>query len=121
MGIDGEQRGDIWKMICNIKEYREGHSADLYCHLLQLPNEEEEYCIGKDLPRTFTHIKAFNIDPKTGDNKLYNVLKAFSSYDIEIGYCQGINYLAAMLLTHIDDEQEAFWCLVYIMNKHNWR
>ena len=26
-----------------------------------------------------------------------------------------------MLLTHIHDEQEAFWCLVYIMNKHNWR
>lgn len=84
-------------------------------------DEENDYCIGKDLPRTLTFIKSFSIEPSSGQNKLYNVLKAYSCYDKQIGYCQGMNYLAAMLLTHIDDEQEAFWSLVYIMNQHNWR
>ena len=66
-------------------------------------------------------MKEFNIDPSTGKNKLYNVWKAYSTYDNEVGYCQGINYLAAMILIHVKDEQDAFWCLVYIMVEHNWR
>jgi hypothetical protein len=52
-----------------------------------MPNEEDEFCIGKDLPRTLTFMKEFSIQPATGQNKLYNVLKAYSSYDIEVGYC----------------------------------
>jgi hypothetical protein len=103
-GIPDDLRGDIWKLICNTKETRQNYSDDLYSNLISLRNEEDEFCIGKDLPRTLTYIKSFSLDPDSGKNKLYNVLKAYSSYDIEIGYCQGINYLAAMLLTHIDDE-----------------
>lgn len=86
-----------------------------------MENEDDEFCIGKDLPRTLTYMKEFSQDPNSGKNKLYNVLKAYSSYDIEVGYCQGINYLAAMLLTHVKEEQDAFWCLVFIMTEHNWR
>jgi hypothetical protein len=26
-----------------------------------------------------------------------------------------------MLLTHMENEEDAFWSLVYIMNEHNWR
>ena len=26
-----------------------------------------------------------------------------------------------MILTHVKDEQDAFWCLVFIMVEHNWR
>lgn len=26
-----------------------------------------------------------------------------------------------MILTHVQDEQDAFWCLNYIMVEHNWR
>jgi hypothetical protein len=69
-----------------------------------MPNEENEFCIGKDLSRTLTFIKEFNLDPKSGKNKLFNVLKAYSTYDCKVGYCQGINYLAGMILTHISDE-----------------
>lgn len=69
-----------------------------------MENEDDEFCIGKDLSRTLTFIKAFNLDPTSGENRLFNVLKAYSSYDIEVGYCQGINYIAALLLTHIEKE-----------------
>lgn len=57
----------------------------------------------------------------TGRNKLYNVLKAYACYDNEIGYAQGVNYLAAMLLYHIEDEEKAFWCLIYVLHRRNWR
>ena len=52
---------------------------------------------------------------------LYNVLLAFANYDSEIGYVQGINYIAGMLLMHIQDEEKVFWCIIYIMNRKNWR
>lgn len=52
---------------------------------------------------------------------LYNVLLAYSNYDSQIGYVQGMNYIAGMLLMHIQDEEQVFWCLLYIMNRKNWR
>ncbi|EJK62952.1 hypothetical protein THAOC_16419 [Thalassiosira oceanica] len=39
-----------------------------------------------------------------------------SVYDDEIGYCQGMNFLAAMFLTFMNEE-ESFWLLVAVMNE----
>jgi len=52
---------------------------------------------------------------------LYNVLLAYCNYDSQIGYVQGMNYVAGMLLMHIQDEEKVFWCLLYVMNRKNWR
>jgi hypothetical protein len=52
---------------------------------------------------------------------LFNVLKAYACYDNEIGYVQGMNYLASLLLINIKDENKAFWCLVYLLHRRNWR
>ncbi len=49
------------------------------------------------------------------------MLKAYACYDNEIGYVQGMNYLTAMLLLYIEDETKAFWCLVYLLHRKNWR
>lgn len=32
-----------------------------------------------------------------------------------------MNYIAGMLLMHIQDEEKVFWCILYIMNRKNWR
>ena len=50
-------------------------------------------------------------------NKLRRVLVAFSWYDTSIGYCQGLNRLAAIALLFLDEEH-AFWCLVTIVHHH---
>jgi Rab-GTPase-TBC domain len=46
-----------------------------------------------------------------GQASLRRVLKAYSLYDREIGYCQGMNFIAGMFLT-LMSEEEAFWLLV---------
>mmetsp|Transcript_10136 Transcript_10136/g.18995 ORF Transcript_10136/g.18995 Transcript_10136/m.18995 type:complete len:664 (+) Transcript_10136:230-2221(+) len=48
--------------------------------------------------------------------KLRRVLRAYSVYDSEVGYCQGMNFIAAMFITFVDEE-EAFWLLVHVMNE----
>lgn len=46
-----------------------------------------------------------------GQASLRRVLKAYSLHDPDVGYCQGMNFIAGMLLT-IVSEEEAFWMLV---------
>jgi hypothetical protein len=39
-----------------------------------------------------------------------------------VGYCQGINYLAALFILNIDEDEDAFWCLEDLLNgTHQWR
>jgi len=51
---------------------------------------------------------------KGGQAMLRRVLRAYSVYDEEVGYCQGMNFIAAMFITYVSEEQ-AFWLLVAIM------
>ena len=52
--------------------------------------------IVNDLERT--KFGSFGEDWKTGDNALFNLLNAYSMYDIEIGYVQGMNFIAAFII-----------------------
>ena len=62
--------------------------------------------IGRDLHRTF-YIKKF----KTGNGRdmLKNVLTAVGFVRPEIGYCQGMNFIAGALVNLIDNEEKCFW------------
>jgi len=55
-----------------------------------------------------------------GQDALRNVLRAYSLYDGETGYCQGMNFIAAMFLTFLSEE-ESFWLLVVVMNREPYK
>jgi glyceraldehyde-3-phosphate dehydrogenase/erythrose-4-phosphate dehydrogenase len=42
--------------------------------------------ISKDVARTLSELKLWQEDLNCGNNKLFNVLKAFANYDNEVGY-----------------------------------
>lgn len=46
---------------------------------------------------------------------LKSVLLAYSVYDIEMGYIQGVNMIAGVLLYHIKNAEQTFWALVEMM------
>lgn len=72
--------------------------------------------IKKDLTRTFPD----NILFKYGNNyynKLYHVLTAFSNYNKNIGYTQGLNFLAAHILYFFDEEIDEFIFLESLIHK----
>ncbi|KAG2490485.1 hypothetical protein HYH03_011114 [Edaphochlamys debaryana] len=70
--------------------------------------------IMRDLNRTFpTHIY-FMQRQGPGQRALYDVLRAYALYDKGVGYVQGMGFVAAVLLLHMDSE-EAFWTLVAVM------
>jgi Rab-GTPase-TBC domain len=61
------------------------------------------------------------VEAQGGQAALRRVLCAYSYYDREVGYCQGMNFIAGMFIT-IMTEEEAFWMLVgtyqYEQNYH---
>ncbi|DAZ96049.1 TPA: hypothetical protein N0F65_000044 [Lagenidium giganteum] len=47
---------------------------------------------------------------------LRNILRAFSSVNTEIGYCQGMDFVTALLLSVVDwNETKAFWLLTSLV------
>jgi len=60
-------------------------------------------------------------DTSCGNNKLFNVLKAYANYDNEVSYVQGLNYIVALMLIYMQDEELVFWSFVYLMHNKNWR
>jgi len=55
-----------------------------------------------------------------GQENLFNVLKAYSLYDTQVGYCQGLPFVVAILLLNMPDE-EAFCLLVRLMHSYGLR
>ena len=127
VGLPDSLRGEIWCMLCRVQREKSMHSPEIYAKLIDLDNPEEEHRIQKDVTRTFTNYPMtenkvdHSWDTEKGQSMLFNVLLAFANYDTQIGYVQGLNYVAAMLLMHIQDEEKTFWCLTYLLNRKNWR
>ncbi|KAL3521692.1 hypothetical protein ACH5RR_019841 [Cinchona calisaya] len=55
--------------------------------------------------------------------RLVAILEAYSLYDPEIGYCQGMSDLLSPVIAVMTKDDEAFWCFVGFMRKarHNFR
>mmetsp|Transcript_19445 Transcript_19445/g.31994 ORF Transcript_19445/g.31994 Transcript_19445/m.31994 type:complete len:603 (+) Transcript_19445:64-1872(+) len=47
--------------------------------------------------------------------KLFRILHAFSLHNPRIGYCQGLNFIAGLLLREVVDEHDTFCVLVALM------
>ena len=51
--------------------------------------------------RTFPSHPYFTTSFQDGQKGLYNVLHAYSVADEEVGYCQGMSYIAGIFLIHV--------------------
>ena len=49
------------------------------------------------------------------------MLRAYAVYDTEVGYCQGMNFLAGLLLAYMPNEACAFGGLVVLMQERKLR
>lgn len=126
-GVPQEYRCKVWKTLVNlrIKNIRDTHGPDYYQSLLE-PNKKPNLNsmgpmnqatkqIELDLLRTLPNNKHFETLDSSGTIRLRRVLTAYSEHNPRVGYCQGMNRLAAVALLVLPEE-EAFWCLVTIVD-----
>ena len=81
-------------------------------------NGENILQIKKDLHRTFP-TSAIMKSPRI-QSRLKNVLRAFSNYEPELKYFQGMNFIVGFLLYHCD-ENIAFWLFVALFEEYEYR
>lgn len=88
----------------------------LYQNLIQ--GKEQARDVTKDIERTFQKHYAFKYPSMI--HRLSRVLNAISIYDRELGYVQGMNFVAGALLIHCE-ESIAFWLMVELFEKFELR
>lgn len=115
-GIPAVIRGSIWQLMSSSKS---SPLEETYKALLKETSPHEK-AIAKDLSRTFPHHKYFQDGGGIGQESLYMVVKAYSLYDQDVGYTQGLAFIVAALLLNMPDE-EAFCVLVRLMDSYNLR
>ncbi|KAG5678856.1 hypothetical protein PVAND_008487 [Polypedilum vanderplanki] len=114
-GIPHHFRAIVWQLLCSAsdvdkKQYAEYIKATSAC----------ERVIRRDIARTYPEHDFFKEKDGLGQEALFNVMKAYSLHDREVGYCQGSGFIVGLLLMQMPEE-EAFAVLVQIMQQHRMR
>lgn len=85
--------------------------------------EDVLHSIDKDVARTFPEHEYFSQESNQRSNldDLRSMLRAYAAVDPEVGYCQGLNFLAGCILLYCQDLQLAFQVLYVLLLHHNMR
>ena len=99
-------------------------SQDIFENLCKSALETKQFTesirqIELDLHRTYPD-EAYFADNSPGYVSLRRVLMAFSKYDSNLGYVQGMNFIAGALLWHAS-EVDTFWLFVALMEDYELR
>lgn len=106
-GVPPPLRGVVWVSMVGARDQALSDDFDR----LSAESSPYENMIGKDIGRSFPGVDMFKEAGGEGQTMLAQVLKAFSLYDEEIGYCQGLGFLVGPLLMQMG-EKDAFCVLV---------
>ncbi|ELT92326.1 hypothetical protein CAPTEDRAFT_210789 [Capitella teleta] len=118
-GIPSEHRPTIWMQMSGA-ETRRQQNPNVYRQLLQEKHDPQLVeTIKTDIPRTFPDNIYFQdtpSDPQCKRAPLFNVLVALGHKNPSIGYCQGLNFIAGLLLLIVKDEEKVFWLMDTLIN-----
>ncbi|XP_078044708.1 ecotropic viral integration site 5 isoform X1 [Augochlora pura] len=116
-GIPHHFRGIVWQLLSGAhdspvkKQFAEYIKATSAC----------ERIIRRDIARTYPEHDFFKEKDGLGQESLFNVMKAYSLHDREVGYCQGSGFIVGLLLMQQMPEEEAFAVLVALMQEYRLR
>ncbi|KAL1822659.1 hypothetical protein ACET3Z_009437 [Daucus carota] len=122
-GVPRNIRGEVWQAFVGARTRRvESYYQNLLDKEKEVSQEQNKSQsserlrkqIEKDLPRTFPGHPALD---EGGRNSLRRVLIAYSHHNPRVGYCQGMNFFAGLLLLMMPEEN-AFWTFVGIIDDY---
>ncbi|XP_074570149.1 uncharacterized protein LOC141826750 [Curcuma longa] len=112
-GIPDCLRGLVWQLISGSRDLLLMNPG-VYEQLVIYETSASELDIIRDISRTFPSHVFYQQRHGPGQRSLYNVLKAYSVFDRDVGYVQGMGFLAGLLLLYMSEE-DAFWLLVALL------
>ncbi|CAH8864343.1 unnamed protein product [Trichobilharzia szidati] len=121
-GIPDRFRVTVWPLLLCVADAK-NRNKDIYTKMLNqaLSSSRSLNQIDLDINRTFRNTIYFRDRYGPRQCALFRVLAAYSVYNADVGYCQGMSELAGLFLIYIEDEEDAFWALNQLMTgyRHN--
>ncbi|XP_058034455.1 ecotropic viral integration site 5 protein homolog isoform X2 [Ahaetulla prasina] len=115
-GIPHHFRAIVWQLLCTAQNMT---IKDQYSELLKMTSPCEKL-IRRDIARTYPEHDFFKEKDSFGQEVLFNVMKAYSLVDREVGYCQGSAFIVGLLLMQMPEE-EAFCVFFKLMQDYRLR
>ncbi len=129
-GVPNSLRSRVWPLLCGASSLK-ASSPLLYQQMLhKTPARADLTSIALDLPRTYPHHVLFSssgaavhtsaqslptdASMSRGQKGLRDVLRAYACYDPRVGYCQGMAFVAGLLLSYMPAE-DTFFLIVALM------
>ncbi|XP_017341305.1 USP6 N-terminal-like protein [Ictalurus punctatus] len=114
-GIPLQLRGQAWALLLEldqVKQQNEGKYEKMKEQARNFSTEIKQ--IDLDVNRTFRNHVMFMERFGVKQQALFHVLAAYSVYNTEVSYCQGMSQIAAILLMYLNEE-DAFWALSQLL------
>ena len=93
-GIPHHFRGIAWQLLCDAHDSKD---KSMYAEYMKTQSACEKV-IRRDIARTYPEHDFFKKKDGVGQEALFNVMKAYSIHDREVGYCQGSAFIVGLLL-----------------------
>ncbi|KAI3367072.1 hypothetical protein L3Q82_009275 [Scortum barcoo] len=115
-GIPLQLRGEVWCLLLDVPKIKE-EKKDFYEKLKARArgHSPDIRQIDLDVNRTYRDHIMFMHRYDVKQQALFHVLTAYSMYNTEVGYCQGMSQITALLLIYMNEE-DAFWALVKLLS-----
>uniref|UniRef100_A0A3P9K778 USP6 N-terminal-like protein n=1 Tax=Oryzias latipes TaxID=8090 RepID=A0A3P9K778_ORYLA len=117
-GIPLQLRGRAWVLMLDVertKRENEGKYEKMKEQARLFSQEIKQ--IDLDINRTFRNHIMFMDRFGVKQQSLFHILSAYSVYNTEVSYCQGMSQIAALLLMFMNEE-DAFWALSQLLTDH---
>ena len=116
-GVPERLRGPCWSIFLDLNRMKR-EQVGKYQAMKVLGRKFSPYIrqIDLDVKRTFRNHVMFRERYNSRQQDLFHVLAAYSMFNTEVGYCQGMSNLAALLLMYLNSEEDAFWALSQLMS-----
>ncbi|XP_070763989.1 USP6 N-terminal-like protein [Enoplosus armatus] len=119
-GIPLQLRGQAWALLLGVEKVKQDNKGKYEKMKQQACSFSTEIKqIDLDVNRTFRNHIMFMDRFGVKQQALFHVLAAYSVYNTEVSYCQGMSQIAAILLMYLNEE-DAFWALSQLLtnSKH---
>uniref|UniRef100_A0A673ICX8 USP6 N-terminal-like protein n=1 Tax=Sinocyclocheilus rhinocerous TaxID=307959 RepID=A0A673ICX8_9TELE len=115
-GIPVQLRGQAWTLLLDVEKVKSDNAGK---YEVQMKEQAQLYSpeikqIDLDINRTFRNHVMFMDRFGVKQQSLFHVLSAYSVYNTEVSYCQGMSQIAAILLMFMNEE-DAFWALSQLL------
>nr|XP_023697850.1 USP6 N-terminal-like protein isoform X2 [Paramormyrops kingsleyae] len=114
-GIPLQLRGQAWSLLLDVEKVKNDNLGKYEKMKKQARTHSTEIKqIDLDVNRTFRNHIMFMDRFGVKQQELFHVLAAYSVYNTEVSYCQGMSQIAAILLMYMNEE-DAFWALSQLL------